>query len=435
MTVGKNAFRLLLLMGITCSCAGPSFAGVCEDVHDRLSIGQLIRARDVESINSELVKDSRNPFKHFVAGEALTSLGLYHQAEEQFETADQLEKDYVRSRFGQELSARHHTLRLLCPYLQKKHPDDPALIFYEASRDLAGLQLKQQDQSQVSFQPIINQLSEAARSANPWPGTFALLSMLEYNEALNAGSRTDSNSQKDAAQLMSLAIRHAGDELKRDPDNRLALKMRLLSLQKTGYAPERLEGILLDVLRVSPHDPEANALLARIYVEKKEYRSAIRPLLLGFLLKSNPSKRQDLYRAFEVVRVLQPGEVVNCARGLIGELGWNCDESKLICLEVSDILAAAGKPEQALVLLGAALREAPASFRPLLELRIGRISILTRRLDNACNYLNLASRDAFNSELSQKILSLRDRVASQKDNFHRDAAAQVKDLFVRREVR
>lgn len=423
MIIFRIVRSLFLIISVTCLSSNMAWAGVCESIHIKLAEGQRVQQHDADSINSELLKDRTNPFKHFVAGEVMVSAGLYGLAETQFEEADRLQKDYVLTKFRQEFQKNWHIVSYVYKYVQNKYPNDPALLLYLARRHLAQLAQKG-DPRQMSAQSIVEKLRLAAATAHPWPGTFALLSMLEYNEALTSADKSDRES------LLKLSIKHASDELKQDPDNPLALKVRLMSILKHGGNSDNLENVFLHVLKVLPKDPEVNVLLGRAYLDRKDYKSAIQPVLIGLLTEHDFFTRQDsLMQACELARKADPAELLASVNKLLAEPGWSTEKKILLSTRVADMLFVAGKPEKSLDLLDMALKDCPAVTRPLLDFKIGQELTLMHRYFEARTYLDKAYQSIQDPASAKKIICLRTRVALVRCNYHRDIALQIKTLI------
>lgn len=428
--ISQIGWRLALFAtGLNLVLANTAWASVCEEIHNQLSRGQKVSPGTIiDSLNAELQADSKNPFKHFVAAELLISLGLYEQAEAQFADADRLRKNFVQTKFHEELKERHHTLRLICPYLQKTQPDDPALLYYLASRDLAGLELKQ-DPNKVTLLPIIDEFNQAAAVANPWVGTFGELSMLEYNEAMRntSGDYPKLSKAPSKEELLALSIKHAREELKRDPSNALANKVLMLAMIQSGGSLEKMENTLLKLIKTSPADRDLYLLLARIYLSKKDYNTAIRPALVCLLLEPADGKRDSgRYIYHDLVRNANPNEVAMAAIEILKELGGNDHRAYVLCLKVADLLVAAEKTTEALRLLVTVLPVTPPDLRMMYNLRIGQYLTRIHHYDQACVHLDQALQICSNASVRNKIMVIRNRVASLRNNFDRDLAVQIK---------
>jgi hypothetical protein len=421
-TIFRIVILLFFLLSLS-SCPAPvARASFCEDIHNKLAEGRQAQKQDADSINTELLKDRLAPFKHLVAAEVMVSLGLYGLAEPEFEEADRLEKNYVQTKFHEELKANHNTVGYLYRYVEEKHPKDPALLFYLSRRHLAEL-ARNSALSPVSVQPIIEELRAAAGAKQPWAGTFALLAMLEYKEASNTAGESRGED------LLRLAIKHANQELKQDPNNPLALKVRIMSALKCGASQSRLAEDCLQAVRLLPRDPEMNVLLSRVYLEKKDYKTAIQPLLIALLSENDSSIRNDLLRrAADLARRANVQEFSVSINRLLADPVWEAEKKPLLYLRVADLLALAGKPEAALTLLEQALLDCPPASRSLIEFKTGQVLTSMNRFADAYPYLKRAAWYNPDPYFARKVMSFCSRVGQIKDNYHRDIALQLKCL-------
>lgn len=398
----------------------PVWAGVCEDLHAKLCQGHPVQAQEADLLSEELSRDSHNPLKHVIAGEVLISLGLYDQAEAQFDEATRLQKGIVPGQFAEDLKEKHHTLRFLAPYMQKNYPNDPAFLFYLANRDLAAVQIKQWAQK-ASLMPIINEFMQAADASPPWPGAASMLAMLEYTEATHPAiqSAGSINNNPSSTTLINLSIKHANQALKQNPNDPLAKKILLIATVKSGRPSENLESALQQLLQSAPLDPAMNLLLARLYMAKGDYKSAIRPMLICQLAESHK-------QAEDLVRHVDPADITATANQLIAQLGANSDISSLLRINVADLLVKTGRNHQALQMLCNGMESCPPNIRTVLALRIGQVLGRMHNYSESVKFLDAAWKFTDDTSLQRRIVELRNRNALLNANFKRDLATHVK---------
>ena len=423
---------LALLLGAISSAPQAVLAVTAQDLHLKLENGGKVSAEEAESLNSQLSSGAQNPFNHAVAGEVLISLGLYDQAEEEYDRAEHLEKNYVKTMFRKELSSHHHTLRLLAPYVQKKYPDDSALLFYVANRDLAGALLKQ-NMSTLWLQPLIDEFQAAANAKNPWDGTLAILSMLEYNEASRIGKAGEETYTKSNPQtLYAQSVKHAREELRKDPKNVLALKYYVLGMIRAGKVAEARTEIA-QLLTIAPLDAETNLLLAKFYIANGDRHSALIPALVTVLAEQKPVKASSSFKELsELIRSCDEKQILDAAAILLNLTGWNTVQGNLLCLRISDLLAASGKKQQAIMLLEAGINRCGDGAFQVIMFKLGQLFMATEQYDKALSAFDTAYKVSSDEALGNIILSLKDRAAGQAKNTHRNVALLLKRRYLHR---
>ena len=423
--------KRILLSGIALALSSSAaWAGIFEDLHEKLGRGEPVAARDVEPINSELSKNPNDPFKHLVAAELLINLGMYDQAEEQFAAAERLKKGYVQAKYAEELRANHHTVRLITPYMQKKYPDDGALLFYKANLDFVGLREKHGEKN-VSLKHVIEEFRVAAEAPNPWPGSLTMLASVEFFEAerLGQAAARESLIAEDTAEqkweMLRQALKHVNEALVRDPQDLIAKKIRIMVMAKGGIAPGQLEKALLEDLKSWPLNPDSNLLLGKIYMARKDYASATRPLLIALAGSSISPGLKRL--VLDLARNVDPMLISETSAKLVSELSWEkTDRGSLYLLQVADILTLAGKQETALKLYTYTAQNCSPALQPLLQLRLGQVLTLLRRYDEACLCLDRALEASPDPDFFQKVTSIRERTVALRANAKQDIAAQLK---------
>lgn len=401
---------------------------VFQNLHQKLASGARVSADDANSLSKELNNDLGNPFKHAVAGEVLLSLGLYDQAEAQYETADRLKKDYMRAMFSKELFAEHHTLRFLSPYVQKVAPKDSALLFYLANRDLAAAMIKQ-DIKTLSLQPLIDEFTVAASSSEPWPGTRGTLSMLEYNEAIRQmlhplWSQTARGNTPQA--LFNRSLRHAEEELKTNPNDPKALRFYLIGIDRTSgkIDKETIERIS----NVAGLDPQINLMLAKMCMANKDYHAAVRPALLSCMSDLQKAVREA--KSFNDISPLinrsDSNELMVSALNLINTVGWGSPQGGFICLRIADLFSACGRTMEEIALLEIAINRCGREYFQIIMFKLGKAFLVNKQFDRAAISFDIAYKQSPLGSLSSQILPYRYRAVQQAKNAHRDIALQIK---------
>jgi tetratricopeptide (TPR) repeat protein len=416
-----------------CSAPQAVLAVTAQDLHLKLENGGRVSAEEAESLNSQLSSGGQNPFNHAVAAEVLISLGLYDQAEEEYDKAERLEKNYVKTMFRKELSSHHHTLRLLAPYVQKKYPDDSALLFYIANRDLAGAMLKQ-NMSTLWLQPLIDEFQAAANAKDPWDGALAILSMLEYNEASRIGKAGAETYTKNNPQtLYAQSVKHAREELQKDPKNVLALKYYVLGMIRAGKVAEARAEIA-QLLAIAPLDAEANLLLAKFYIANGDRHSALIPALVTVLAEQKkPVQASGSFKEVSaLIRNCDEKQILDAAAILLNLTGWNTMQGNLLCLRISDLLAASGKKQLAIMMLEAGINRCGEGAFQVIMFKLGRLFMATEQYDKALSALDTAYKASSDEVFAKLILSLKNRAEGQAKNAHRNLALQLKRRYSNR---
>lgn len=385
------------------------------EIHAHIASGRRVSKAFVDDVNSviSLQPGARDPFARLVAGEVLAGIGLYALADEQFAAADALSKDYVLSEFKRTFENNNYNPPLLCLYLQEKYPDDPAVLLYKARRNLQALTFSPEDKRKA-LATARDELARAIRLKAPWPGTFALLAMVEYND----GNR-------------DLALKYTDLELKQNPDEPLARKVRVLSFWHSGKRPADLIDEISLALKISPNDDEMNLLLGRAYLDKEDYKCAMRPALLGLLLQHDPvTHKEARSQVFELIRKANRDELLKA----VGEISYSFSEpgtrgrgfrATLMRMRLADLFVLAGDRVEACWQLEAALRMHP-HFRAAVAFRIGKELAGLHRYKEAVPYLEMACRLNQNTRDKDNYEAMCARITRVALNADRDLALKIK---------
>jgi len=372
----------------------------------------------VDSVNAELAGSPADPFKRLVAGQVLADLGLYQMAAEQYAQADKLQPDYVLREFKRTFEANHFSPPLLFLYLQDKYPDDPALLLYAARRNLQALTYSQKEKEQA-MSNALKELARARALPNPWPGTYSLLAMIEYNSG-----------------HLEKAISYTDMELKKNPDEPLARKVKILAFCKQGKRPVELIDAIASALKIAPRDDELNLLLARALVAKHDYNNAIKPALLGLFDQHDPATlNESRSLVFELIKKAdreQFNRIVNEISYGLSDPGSNGRgfRSTVMRMRLADLYVLADERKLALKELEAALRMHP-HFRAAVAFRIGKELAAMHRYFEAFPYFDMACHLNQNGIDQQMYLAMRTRIARVGLNSQRDLALRIKTMFDR----
>jgi len=406
--------------------AGPARADVCSDLHLRLGKGEKADNADAEAISAELKKDISNPYKHLVAAEVLSSVGFAGNAKKEYEEADRLQNGFVQAQFRKDLKANMHTVRFAWPYIEKKDPNDPAMLYYLSRRQLAEIAVKR-DPSQTSTAQIQEQLQRAIATHKPWPGTYALLAMLEYSDAINPSFKAERQ------KLLRDAYNNASAELLNDPANPLALKVKMVALLKSGGNADKMQNDLQRLARIMPVDPEANIFLARAYLDKHDYAAAVKPVAIGLMTQHDPfTHNESLSQARILAHKADPDVLVKAISEVLLQPWWKKPSRIQLCFDMANELAKARHFDQAISLLALAAPHCSGDQKAMALLKIGEYFAASYRYTEAFKVLTSAIMEAKDEALTQNIVDFRQRIASLRDNTEHDVAQKIKIAILRK---
>lgn len=395
----------------------PGFAADgSNEIHERLAAGGRTAKNELDFVTAELAKDQNNEFKRLVAGEVLASQGFYGLAAEQFAAADKLKPDYVLGQFKALFAENRFLPALYFTYLQEKYPEDPALLFYAARRNLSALSYSREANEQA-MATARKELNMAIKLKNPYPGTFATLAMMDYNQG-----KIDS-----AMELIE-------KELKLNPDQPMALRVRALALTRQGKRPSDILPEIKAALRVAPMDPEMNLLMGRACLFTKNYKEALRPALLGLFWQHDPlTLGESKAQVYELLSTVPRQELLDEINRISLELSdpethGRGFRSTLLRMRLAELFAIHDEKEEALKQLETALRMHP-HFRAAVAFRIGQVLVSMHRYFEAFPYLEMACHLNQSQTDADKYNRFRTRIARVGLNSQRDLALKIKMMF------
>lgn len=387
-----------------------------DELRSRLSRGLKATDSDINFLSTELSKNPADPFTCLTAGEALASKGLYGLANDQYAAADKSSADFVLNQFKKIFAHDQFSSALMFLYLQDKYPRDPAVLFYAARKNLAAITFSRESK-QKALSNARKELSEAIQTSDPYPGTFATLAMLEYNEG-KIGS----------------ALSLVNQELKRNPKEPLALRINALALVKTGRKQSEVVEGITRALQESPMDDEMNLLLGRVYLGAKQYDKAIVPSLLGLYWQHDAQTlseaKHQVYDLMEYAdkRVLQAA--INDLSFKLSEPGTNGGgfRSTLFRIRLADLFSIRGNRKNACAQLAAAYAMHP-HFHSAVAFKLGQELAAMHLYGESLQFLNEAVQYNTVQQDEKKYRVFRDRIAAVNANSSRDLALQLKKSF------
>lgn len=402
----------MILSGHTVTFASPSV----DELRSRLARGLKASDSDISLLTNEVSKNPGDPMTRLTAGEALASKGYYGLANDQFSAADKSKTDFVLSEFKKVFETDQFSSALMFLYLQDKYPRDPAVLFYAARKNLAAITFSQESKEKA-LSNARKELSEAVNTANPWPGTYATLAMIEYNN----------NNIPRALSLVN-------QELKRNPREPLALRLNALALVRTGKKPEEVVDGISRALTVAPMDDQMNLLLGRVYIGNKDYNRAILPALLGLYWQHDP---QTLSEAKQQVYELMDHADRHLLLAAINNLSFKLSEpgtngggfrSTLFRIRVADLFSIRGDRKAACAQLAAAYAMHP-HFHSAIAFKLGQELASMHLYAESLQFLNEAVEYNTQQQDDKKYRVFRDRIADVNANASRNLALKLKKAF------
>lgn len=387
------------------------------DLHGKLKAGKRARKADLLLVEKEVSEHPGDPFNSLVAGESYASRGFHALAAEHFERADLLKKDYVLSHFKNGFESEIHIPPLLFSYLIEKSPADPALLYYLARRNLILLPDLKESIKAKALLTAKHALNKAISQTKPWPGTHAMLAMLYYNQG----------SFKKARLLVQ-------QELQFNCKQPLALKLKVLLLQKQGLKIRDLSAEIKTALSVSDLDPELNLLMARSFFGQNDLASAEAYALKGMLAAHD---RNTLNEARNQISKLAKNR--NCD-GLVQKTDLLLSDylsrdselkrarAALFRIRMAECFLYCKKPKELHSELKKAI-ELPSAYRAYAAFCLGRQLSYEHDYKNSLVYLDLACRLNRNPKEQRKYRAYRDRIHDVSRNLKRDLALKLKMLF------
>ncbi|MBX9690448.1 MAG: hypothetical protein K2X27_27280 [Candidatus Obscuribacterales bacterium] len=421
-------FRQLLVSYILMMLALVNLPGAYADnpqqIEVRLASGGKAVKSDIEDLQKALNADQSSAYNRMLLGEVFASLGLYALADEQFSAAEKIQKNLVLNQFKRVFEFNYHLPLLLCAYVEAKYPDDPAVILFQARRDIAVPQSRREERAESISRARAN-LAKAAQMQEPWPGTLSLLAMLDYNEARMEGRLSKLNS----------AIELADQELKLHPKEAMALKVKILTLNLKGERPSGLIPLLQQALQVSPRDDAMNILLAKALIEKKNYKDALYPALLGLFAQKDAASLSDARSVnFELIKKLPREDFTETINAVLSQYADRGVRSRgfratLMRIRLADLFALAGDDQEACRQLEYAVRMHPF-FRSSVAYDLACRYLKQHQYNLADVYLEMACHLGKNDADSNKYRLLKERVERVITNKKRDIALRVKLALV-----
>ncbi|MBX9725601.1 MAG: hypothetical protein K2X81_29660 [Candidatus Obscuribacterales bacterium] len=391
-------------------------ANSCHDIHTKLLAGQPASNLDVDFVNSELQADPDNAYKRMVAGEVLTSLGLFGLAKEQFSTADKLKKDFVLSQFKSNFESTPVVANLHFVYLQDVYPDDPAILYCAARRRIsAGYFSKQKMQEEMQIAK--DKLVKAAALKDPWPGTEAMLATMDYQSG-------------DVAS----ALKHANRELERNPGQATATRVKVMALCQLNKKPEDLIDLIKSGIKKTPYDADLNLYLGRAYLDERKYNEAILPSMMGFCQQyDSASTAEGRRQAFELIKhanrdLLLAGISAVADRAQDPQSASGSFKPTLMRMRMGDLFISNGDDVDGVNQLLTALKMHP-HFSAAIAFKLGKEYANKHYNQKAYDFLELACRLNKNEDDAIRYNALRRRLFKVAKNSDKDIALQLKAML------
>lgn len=390
----------------------------------RISRGVRVRKADLDAVTAELESDKSNPSKRMVTGEAFAGLGFFNLAESQYAEADKLEKDYILKKFKSVVDKDQFVAALLFIYVEDKYPKDPALLYYAAQRNL-NLVTYDKEQRKTAMNTARKELTMASALPEPWEGTLASLAVLNYNQASLMGAGPEQN------KLLDEAIVSANRELARYPHQVLAQKVKIMALCRKGVKLGSLVGDLTEVLKSDPKDAAMNVLLARAFIYKEDYRSALKPALSSLYYERGPevlSEAKD--KVYTLMRKVNRAEFLNAVNEIAGKpfTAESAYRSQMFRMRIGDLFTVSGNRLEACTQYREGLSLSP-SLRAVIAYKIGYLHTLQHDYEDALIALNVACRWARTGGEKAKYEEFTRRVARVYLHQPRDIALNLKILL------
>lgn len=391
-------------------------ANSCHDIHTKLLSGQPATNADVDFVNSELQADPDNAYKRMVAGEVLTSLGLFGLAKEQFSAADKLKKDFVLTQFKSNFESTPVVANLHFVYLQDIYPDDPAILYCAARRRIsAGYFSKQKMQEETQI--ARDKLEKAAALKDPWPGTEALLATMEYQNGKVAS-----------------ALEHANRELDRNPGQPTATRVKVMALCQLGKKPEDLIELIKSGIKKTPYDPDLNLYLGRAYLDERKYNDAILPSMMGFCQQYDAaSSAEGRRQAFELIQHANRDLLLAGIEAVVNRTQDPASDGRsfkptLMKMRLGDLFISNGDEVEGCKQLLAALKMHP-HFSAAIAYKLGREYANRHYNQRAYDFLQIACRLNKNEDDAIRYDALRRRLFAVAKNSQKDIALQLKAML------
>lgn len=402
-------------------CPQGAIASISPQMHQSLLTGHAASKDDLSTIEIELAANQSDPFSRMVAGEVLCKLGFYGLGAEQYSAADQIQPDYVLNQFKKLFEHNPFVPALMFLYLQDKYPRDPAVLLYAARRNLSAPTFDRGEQLKA-VTTARKELNLAAALPQPWPGTLALLAMMEFNDG-----KFDS------------AMQYADKELSKNPNETLAGKIKILVLDRLGrqrpggFHNEQLIEMIQKALKDNPSDDELNLMLSRAYFSHADYQKALKPALTGLLQQHDPNTYHDARaQVFELMKKVDETEFLLALNQVClqySDLGSGFNgrgfKPAMLRMRVGELFSMAGKHEEACV----QFKEAKFMSRRVAAAaayHLGKELAFMHRYADALEPLDLACRLNANPDNTAKYNALNRRIREVYVNSDRDFALKLK---------
>lgn len=413
-----SLFLIIYLYLLICDPAAE--AKQSSELHQYLLSGRVAEKKHINVVEAEVQANQNDPFMRMVAGEVLSSLGYYGLGADQYSAADKMKPDFVLNEFKKIFENNAFVPALMFLYLQDKYPKDPAVLLYAARRNLFAPVFDRKEQEKA-VATARKELEMAIALPQPWPGTFAQLATMEFNEG-----------------KLDLAIKYADSELALHPGESLAEKIKIMALdrvgrQNPGFRNEQLIEMLEKTLRNRSDDGELNLMLGRAYIAADNPRKALMPALTGLLqardgntLNDGRAQVYELMKKIDETDFLQALNQV-CLRYADPASGINGRGFKpaLLRIRVGELFSTCNKHEEACV----QFKEAQYMSRRVAaaaSFHLGKEQAHLHRYQEAMESLDLACRLNTNTDNTIKYEATAQRVREVYANSDRNLALKLK---------
>jgi tetratricopeptide (TPR) repeat protein len=206
-----------------------------------------------------------------------------------------------------------------------------------------------------------------------------------------------------------------------------------VALLKSGGNADRMQNDLQRLARIMPVDPEANIFLARAYLDKHDYASAIKPVAIGLMTQHDAfTRNESLLQARILAHRANADLIVKSINDVLLQPWWKKPNRIQLCFDMANELAEARHFNQAISLLALAAPHCSGDQKAMALLKIGEYLAASFKYSEAFSVLTSAIMDAKDEALAQRIVAFRERIARLRDNTEHDVAQKIKIAILRK---
>jgi len=390
---------------------------------EKIALGGKVTKEDLAKLNSELESNKNNQYTRMVIGEALSSMGLFQSAHLQFAEAEKLEKDYVLRRFRAFINHNPHMAALLFPYIQDVYPRDSGLLYFLANKNMREKSISA-EQRKWHMDTARKELTWATQLADPWPGTFSTLAVLDYNDALlNAKG-------EEQQRLFRDAVNAANRQLRSDPSDTVARKTKMMSLLRLDEPIHNLLPELKSAVEFSPADATLNVLLAKALISQNHYEEAVPYVLLALYLTDGSALTAEAKGLlFTLLNNVKLDEILTAVDQIAKtNTPRAAYRAQLMRLNLAMLLLHRGNRLDAIAQLTRAAR-LHSNNAAYIEFELAKQYADMQDYRRAFTLAELAAKDAGHSGFAAQYQEFAKRIAERELNRPRDLALMLKYHF------